>query len=280
MVQKKLQEQPLEQIHEIDMAEIEISPDNVRHNTGNATKDLDELAASIKLHGLLQPVVLIGEIGKPPYQLIAGQRRFLAHELLGRTVIRAVFAANKLSKAELIVRSLVENLQRVELEYKDTAEAVTFLYKKLGSDRAVHKATGLSLRKVRDFILIEARATPGMKKLLENGKAKAVDVKRAIVAAQDDLKKAETLLNLIIEKTPTTDQKRRIVSYGQTNKDASATEIFKEGVKTQVEQSLIVTLPEPVREALGKAVKIMDMDVAELATKILADWLTAQGYIQ
>src|SRR5258705_10931199 len=142
MVQTKSNENPLEQIHEIELDDIEISPDNVRHNTGNATKDLDELAESIKLHGLLQPVVLVGEFGRPPYQLIAGQRRFLAHELLHRRKIRSVFAANRLSKPELIVRSLVENLQRVELEYKDTAEAVTFLYKKLGSDRAVQKATG------------------------------------------------------------------------------------------------------------------------------------------
>jgi len=279
MVQKQ-EERPLEQIHEIDMDDIEISTDNVRHNTANAKKDLDELAASIKMHGLLQPVVLVGEVGKPPYKLIAGQRRFLAHERLGRKKIRAVFAANKLSKAELIVRSLVENLQRVELEYKDTAEAVTFLYNKLGSDRAVQNATGLSLKKVRDFILIEARATPAMKKLLHNGTVKPVDVKRAILAAQDDLKKAETLLNLIIKKTPTTDQKRRIVAYGQTNKAASATEIFEEGVKTQVEQILIVTLPDAVRAALGKAVKTMEMEPAELAAKILSDWLMAQGYIR
>src|SRR5205823_3866880 len=103
-----------------------VSEDNVRHQ--EVTKDLDELAASIKRHGLLQPVVLNGEYGNPPYDLITGQRRFLAHQqILGWPKIRAVFAG-KLNETDAVVRSLVENLQRVQLGYDDTARAVTYLY--------------------------------------------------------------------------------------------------------------------------------------------------------
>src|SRR5688572_3321982 len=118
---------PLGTIYEIPLSEIQISDDNVRQQ--DPTKDLDELAASIKRHGLLQPVVLNGEHGKPPYELISGQRRFLAHqEILKSPTIRAVFAG-KLTHSEALVRSLVENLQRVQLSYEDTAKAVTYLYK-------------------------------------------------------------------------------------------------------------------------------------------------------
>jgi ParB-like chromosome segregation protein Spo0J len=61
---------------EIAMTDIVISKDNVRHS--DPEKDLDELAASIKRLGLLQPVVLRGTYGgKTPYQLIGGQRRYL-----------------------------------------------------------------------------------------------------------------------------------------------------------------------------------------------------------
>src|SRR3989338_1412431 len=98
-----------EQIHEIKLRDIEISPFNVRHT--NATKDLDELAASIKKHGLLEPVVLRGNpADRPPFQLIAGQRRFLAHERLHKKTIRAVFAG-KLKDQEATILSLIENLQ-------------------------------------------------------------------------------------------------------------------------------------------------------------------------
>lgn len=51
----------LDQIHEIKLGDIEIDKFNVRHS--NAMKDLDELAASIKKHNLLQPVVLLGSHG-------------------------------------------------------------------------------------------------------------------------------------------------------------------------------------------------------------------------
>jgi len=151
--------QPISEDLPYRLDDIVVSPDNVR--LSDPTKNLDELAASIRRHGLLQPVVLVGEYGKPPYQLITGQRRFLAHQqILKASKIQAVFAG-KLSKTELVVRSLVENLQRQELEYDDTAKAVTYLYEKYGQDeRKVAEHTGLSLAKVRDFILVEAKATP------------------------------------------------------------------------------------------------------------------------
>jgi ParB family chromosome partitioning protein len=95
------------------------------------------LAASIEKHGLLQPVVLMGKYGKPPYELISGQRRLLAHQrILKRSDIRAVFIGN-LSNTDAVVRSLVENMQRLELEYADTAKAVTYLYEKYGKNGSV-----------------------------------------------------------------------------------------------------------------------------------------------
>jgi ParB/RepB/Spo0J family partition protein len=280
MVTKTKEEEPLGKIYEIPLTDIRVSHNNVRESHANATKDLDELAASIKKHGLLQPVVLIGEFGKPQYELISGQRRYLAHaQILKRHDIRAVFAAKKLSKTEAVIRSLVENLQRVELEYADTAKAVTFLYKELGDEKEVQKSTGLSLRTIRDFILVEARATPKMKALIKERKVSPADVKRAMRAAQDNLRKAQELLDLMMKFKPSGDQKRRIVSYGQQHKGASAENIFNEAVRAQVEQNIIVTLPPEIRQGLVEATKSLRMDAEELAAKVLSDWLRAQGFV-
>jgi len=274
----KTKEAPLDTIHDISLDEITISLQNVRH--ADPTRDLDELAASIKVHGLMQPIVLRGEYGNPPYELITGQRRFLAHQqILKRPTIRAVFAGN-LSKDDALVRSLVENLQRLELEYQDTARAVTHLYKTLGKDiQAVHKETGLSVRKIRDFILIHERATPKMKSLLKHRKVSPADVKRAIRAAQDNLKKAEELLELIIKYKPTTHQKRRLVTYGEQEKTASAKQILKRAMQPHVEQNIIISLPDDLRQALLKATKSLSVEPEELAAKVLGDWLRAQGFV-
>ncbi len=265
-------------IFEVPLKDIEVSNDNVR--LCDATKDLDELAASIKRHGLLQPVVLMGEFGKPPYELISGQRRFLAHkQILEWPKIKAVFVGH-LTQTEAVVRSLVENMQRLELEYDDTAKAVTYLYNKFGkNDRKVSQETGLSLRKVRDFILIEARATTAMKGWLKAHKVSPADVKRAIRAAQDNLDKAEELLELIMEYKPTAHQKRRLVFYGERDRKASAEDILDHAMKQHVEENLIISLPEELRKALVKATKSMDMEPDELAAKVLSDWLTNQGFV-
>ena len=271
--------QPLATIYDIPLEEIQVSEENVRHQ--DPTRDLEELAASIKRHGLLQPIVLNGEYGKPPYELISGQRRFLAHQqILKWPKIRAVFSG-KLTQPEAVVRSLVENLQRLQLSYEDTAQAVTYLYKEFGGDeRQVQKETGLSLRKVRDFILIEAQATTKMKAALKAGKVKPADVKRAIQASQGNLRKAEELVALIIELKPTTHQKARLVMYGESNKSASAEKLLKEAMKPHVEQSLIIALPEEIRKALEKATTSLEMDPAELAAKILGDWLRSEGFAE
>lgn len=267
----------LVQIYDIPLDQIEISVDNVRESRPET--DLEELAASIRLHGLLQPVVLKGVYGSPNYELIGGQRRYLAHVKLGRSKIRAVFAGPNLSKSDVVIRSLVENLQRVELEYEDTAKAVTYLYKHYkNDDRKVAEATGLSLRRVRDFIEVEARATPKMKSLLKNRRVSAADVKRAIRAAQDNLKKAEELVELIAKNKPTSHQKRRLVNLGKENSSASAKKIFEEAMRPAVEQNLVITLPDELLKALTAATKKLNLDPEELATQALSEWLESQGF--
>ena len=270
--------EPLAQILEIPLTDIEISDDNVRLH--NAERDLDQLAESIHLLGLMQPVVLTGEFGKPPYQLISGQRRFMAHErILKAPTIRAVFAGN-LSRTESLIRSLVENMQRTEPDYNDTSVAISRLVEVLGSDKAVSKATGLSLQRVRAHQMIETRASPKMKELLGSKKVSPTDVKRVLQAAQDDIAKAEKLLDLIIEQNPTAHQKRRLIGYGASKPKASAEELFEDALAPHVEQKLVISLSESIRSALGSATKSMEMDAPDLAEKILSEWLLNQGFLK
>ena len=175
----------------------------------------------------------------------------------------------------------MRNLQRLELNYDDTAKAITHLYKEFGKDeREVQKATGLSLRKIRDFILIEARATSKMKVLLKQHKVPLSDIKRAIRAAQDDLLKAEELLELIIKHKPTAHQKRRLVMYGERNKRFSAEHVLENAMKPHVEQNIIVSLSEGPLQGLEKAKESLAMEPEEIAVKVLSDWLRGQGFVK
>lgn len=266
----------ISEIYDIPLDKIDISEHNVRitHTQGN----LDELAASIQKHGLLQPVVLTGAFDSPPYSLISGQRRFLAHQqILGRETIPAVFVGD-ISDTEALIRSLVENLQRKDLEFSDASKAVTALYTDLGSDRAVSEATGLSLQRVRDHLLVEARATPKMKQMLEGGNVSVMDVKRALKAAQDNLDKAEKLLELIAERNPPSNIKRRLVKYGSADRGKSADQIYEEASKPHIEEQIIITVDSDMQEALERASQKLEMEAMDIAQKALSEWLSEQGF--
>ena len=266
----------LNEIHEISLEDINVSELNVRIT--HPERDLEELAESIRLHGLLQPAVLSGVFGNPPYDLISGQRRYLAHErILKASTIKAVFAG-KLSRTEALIRSLVENLQRADLEFQDTSRAVTALFAELGSEQKVKEATGLSMRRIRDHLMIEARASEKMKTQLQDGKVSAADVKRALQAAQENIEKAEKLLDLMIEFAPTAHQKRRLVSYGEADSAAAAEIILERAMKPHVERKLVIALTDDIRSALEKATQAKEMEASDLAEQILSEWLLSEGF--
>jgi ParB family chromosome partitioning protein len=267
---------PVEQIYPIRVKDIVVSDDNVRQSEPG--KDLQELADSLKKHGQLQPVVLMGEYGKPKYQLIVGQRRFLAHrDILHASTIKATFV-NHITDTEAKVRSLAENMCRSELTYKDAADAITALYKEFGrNDKKVAKETGLSLRKVRQYIYIEERASRDTKRKLRLGKVKPADVQRALQAALDDVDKADELLERMQEYDKY--QKQRMVEYGQQNPKASVKEIVSKAEEPRVERQLIVKLSDKARNGLVAAAQEMSMEPDEVAARAVEEWLSTQGFI-
>ena len=118
---------------QIPISAIIVSPDNARH--GITDEGLDELAKSIAQHGLLQPVVVYPE--KPPYELIIGQRRFLAcrDKLKWRTIPARKTKVKDPTHA--LILSFSENIHRLDLDYRDKMKVATSLLGHLGSVKEV-----------------------------------------------------------------------------------------------------------------------------------------------
>ena len=97
-------------ISDISIVSIEVNPFNPRTNF---EKDaLKELSASIKLHGIIQPLT-VRKLGRDNYQIISGERRFRAAQLAGLSKVPAyVRIANDQTMLEM---ALVENIQREDL---------------------------------------------------------------------------------------------------------------------------------------------------------------------
>jgi ParB family chromosome partitioning protein len=99
-----------------------VKPNRQQPRTQFDAEGLSELAASIRKHGLLQPIV-VSRAGDG-YELVAGHRRVLAARLAGRTTIPAVVRDDIEDRLEL---ALVENLQRADLNAIEAARAYKLL---------------------------------------------------------------------------------------------------------------------------------------------------------
>jgi ParB family chromosome partitioning protein len=268
-----------DKIHEIKLSDIRVSKENVRRQQADK-EELEDLANSIKKHGLLQPVMLRGRYEDgPPYELIVGQRCFRAHEKLRKPRIRAVFVEG-LDDTHAMLLSLAENIHRVELTYADAADAVTALYKKFGRDeRKVVAETGMSLRKVRQCIYIQERASEETKKKLRSREVSLMDAQRALLAADGDSKKADQLLRFMKQYELTSYQKKRMVEYGTAHPNAVPKKVVEEALEPKVEPNIIVNLPEDVRKALTEAAEKLNLSDEEVASRALKEWLSDKGFL-
>jgi ParB family chromosome partitioning protein len=105
-----------------------IKPNPYQPRTEFSTAELAQLAESIREHGVLQPVVV--EEGPNGYTLIAGERRFRASKLAGKSTIPAVVrVVGNQSRLEL---ALIENVQRSDLSPIETAHAYRRLADEFG----------------------------------------------------------------------------------------------------------------------------------------------------
>ncbi|MGF7042773.1 ParB/RepB/Spo0J family partition protein [Mucilaginibacter lappiensis] len=103
-------------VNEIQLAEIEVNPFQPR--TDFDEQALAELADSIKLQGLIQPIT-VRRVNAHKYQLISGERRFRASKIAGLTQIPAyVRTANDQQMLEM---ALIENIQRENLNAIEVA---------------------------------------------------------------------------------------------------------------------------------------------------------------
>ncbi len=107
----------------------QIRPSHQQVRTRFDAEPLGELAESIRLHGVLQPL-LVRKLSDG-YELIAGERRWRAARLAGLTAVPAVVRSDA-SNDEQLVLGLIENLQRADLDPIEEARGLRRLTEEFG----------------------------------------------------------------------------------------------------------------------------------------------------
>jgi ParB family chromosome partitioning protein len=230
-------------IKEIDIDKIEVGINQPRQTFNK--ESLQELAVSIKEHGILQPLLV-----RPQgdcFEIVAGERRWRAAKLAGLTQVPAVVKEmDDLSAAEI---SLIENIQRDDLSIIEEARAYkklvdTYGYTqetigdKIGKSRS-HVTNCLRILSLPDRILEMLD-----KKILTAGHARAL---LTLTSDQQRLKAAEEIAaeNLTVRET-----EKMVKRKGRRRARVTKTNL-------QIKPVEIVDLEEKMEQQLGTRVQIV-----------------------
>ncbi len=186
-----LEEETEEAVFELPVVKIEPREDQPRRRFDEDA--LEELAESIRQHGLIQPITVRPE-ENGYYQIIAGERRWRAARLAGlKTVPVHVLTVDEQKAMEM---ALVENLQREDLNPIEEAQGYEMLQQTYGmTQEAVASSVGRSRPAIANAIRLLALSEP-VRKLVENGELSAGHARTLLPLSDPDmqLKTARTIL--------------------------------------------------------------------------------------
>lgn len=135
-------------IGEIEISQIEANPNQPRREFSEEA--LQELADSIKELGIIQPITL-RKMGKDKYQIIAGERRFRASQIAGKTTIPAYIL--KADDEDTMEMALIENIQREDLNALEIALAYQQLIEQHNlSQEQLSKRVGKGRATIANFL--------------------------------------------------------------------------------------------------------------------------------
>lgn len=150
-----------------------------------AEAELDALAASMREHGVLQPLLVRPAPGLATgYEIVAGERRWRAAQRAGLTELPVV--VRELEDRQVLELALVENLQREDLSPLEEAQAYARLVQDYGrSQEEIAEAVGRSRSHIANTIRL-LQLPEAVRRLLEDGRLTAGHARALLGAAEPE----------------------------------------------------------------------------------------------
>jgi ParB family chromosome partitioning protein len=224
---------PSERIQKLDISVVDANPDQPRQHFDQEA--LNELASSIKQHGILQPLVVSPE--GPRYLIIAGERRWRAAKLAGLKQVPAIVrTAKELEQLEL---AIIENVQRVDLSSLEQAVSIERLHQQFSTPyETIAKRLGKAHSTVVNIVRL--LQLPDEAKFALETQAISDGHARQILALKKQPELQLELLNLITNNGWSVRQAERYVTA------------HKEGVGEAKDKTQRVDTETPATKALAK----------------------------
>lgn len=252
---------------------IELKINDVAPNTDQPRKkfneeSLQELADSIKEHGVIQPLI-VQKKGNS-YKIVAGERRWRASRLAGLEVVPAI--VRELTDEQTMEQALIENLQREDLNPLEEAMAMNNLLKthKLSQEQLAQK-----LGKPRATIANTIRLInidESLQDFLVNGDLSAGHAKAllALKDGEEQRKAADVIIAKDMSVRQAEEYIRRLVNLSTASGKRS-----EEEVKPEVSEQVQISTKEvetSLKKVLGSRVKLKLSDTSTGKGKLVIDY--------
>ena len=184
---------PVNGVDEIDINLIKPNPNQPRKNFDQEA--LDDLACSIKVHGVIQPIVL-NQMEDGSYMIIAGERRWRASKIAGLKTVPSVI--KNYTERQIKEISIIENLQREDLNPIEAARAIKQLMDEYKlTQEVVSERIGKSRSNIANTLRLLS-LYPEVIKMVEEGSLSAGHARSLVVI--DDVNLQLRLANQCIKE--------------------------------------------------------------------------------
>lgn len=260
----------------------EIETGRFQSRTRKIEEGLDELAENIRKLGLINPVTVYKRPDRM-YELIAGQRRFLAiNEILGWKEIPARILPFPPSEIEAKALSFSENVMRNPLASTDLEDSIRLLYLRCGaSGAAISRTLGIPYRIVLDVIKYED-LPQSLKEEVDKGEIDVDLAKRATKASitdegNVDEEKATNLASIM--KTLLPDQQKKLIKISKERPEATVDELANEARKIPKTSRVRIIMLMDEFDGLRKYAESEGINEGEAANRLLVQVLKDMGYL-
>lgn len=211
-----------------------LRPGKYQPRTRMDDASLDELALSIKEHGIMQPV-LVRPVDGGRFEILAGERRWRAAQRAGLKEVPAL--VKSVPDASALAIGLIENIQREDLNPLEQANGLARLIDEFGlTHDAVAKAIGRSRSAVTNLLRLRELSKP---------------VQEYLLAGRLDMGHARALLGL--------------AAGAQAG---AASRVVAQGLSVRDTERLVHHLAHPGKTRMKRAAQAVDPDVARLAESL------------